>query len=509
MCTLLKQFIITICSVLFLPVLIEAQSLSINTDGSVADPKAILDIKSINKGLLIPRLTTAQLAAIVSPPQGLIVYVTDGSAGFYHYNISDWAKTVTQDGTGSGNVAINQTSTNAHPSAILDIQPTLTNNKGLLIPRLTEVQTAGIASPAHGLMVYVTDGSAGLYHYNITNWAKTVTQDGTGTGKVAINQTSTNAHPSAILDIQPTITNNKGLLIPRLTSIQTAGIASPAHGLMVYVTDGSAGLYHYNITNWAKTITQDGTGSGNVAINQTSTNAHPSAILDIQPTLTNNKGLLIPKLSNAQRGTIASPATGLLIFQTDAATAGFYHYNGANWVKQVHEDAAGNVGIGCITPQYKLHVIGDIASSATIRGLNAYVTGAITACSDRRYKKDITPLQNALSQVMQMQAVQYNWRTNEFPDRNFSNNRQIGFIAQDMEKIIPQAVSTDTDGYKGIDYARLTPVLTEAIREQQKIIETLLSKNSSLQNEMDQVKKEMKEIKVSLGIEASTEKKLK
>ena len=88
-------------------------------------------------------------------------------------------------------------------------------------------------------------------------------------------------------------TYNKGLLIPRLTSTQTAGITSPTQGLMVYVTDGAAGHYHYNVTDWAKTITQNGTGSGNVAINQTSTNAHPSALLDIQPTLSLNKGLLI------------------------------------------------------------------------------------------------------------------------------------------------------------------------------------------------------------------------
>jgi len=487
-----------ICLFLFLPVVLQAQSLSINTDGSVADPKAMLDIKSTTKGLLIPRLTTAQITAIVSPPEGLLVYVTDGAAGFYYYHFSDWAKIITQDRTGSGNVAINQTSSNAHPSALLDIQPTLGFNKGLRIPSLTSAQTAGIVSPANGLMVYVTDGAAGLYHYNITDWAKTITQDGTGSGNVAINQTSSNAHPSAILDIQPTLGHNKGLRIPSLTSAQTASITSPAQGLMVYVTDGSAGLYHYNISDWAKTITQDGTGSGNVAINQTSTNAHPSAILDIQPTLTNNKGLLIPRLTNTQRGSIVSPATGLLIFQTDVV-AGFYHYTGSSWVKLVAEDATGNVGIGCVTPQYKLHVIGDIASSATVRGLNVFAVGAITACSDGRYKKNIEPMKNSLSQVMQMQGVTYKWKTNEFPGKQFSNDLQIGFIAQDMEKIIPQVVITDNDGYKGIDYAKLTPVLVEAIKSQQKMIEALQIKNTGLQTEMEQVRSEIKKIQSSIA----------
>lgn len=472
-----------VCLFIFSNLSVKTQSLSINTDGSAANTNAILDIKSTSKGILIPRLTAAQIAAISGPAEGLLVYLNEGAAGFYHYNLSDWAKTITQDRTGSGNVAINQTSSNAHPSAILDIQPNLSLNKGLLIPTLTSVQTAGIGSPAQGLMVYVTDGAGGHYHYNLSNWAKTVTQDGTGSGNVAINQTSSNAHPSAILDIQPNQSLNKGLLIPSLTSVQTAGISSPAQGLMVYVTDGSAGHYHYNLSNWAKTITQDGTGSGNVAINQTSTNAHPSAILDIQPTLTTNKGLLIPKLTNTQRGTIGSPATGLLIFQTDGI-AGFYHYTGSNWVKTVVEDVAGNVGVGCVSPQYKLHVIGDIASSATVRGLNVFAVGAITACSDGRYKKDMVPMKNALSQVMRMQGVNYLWRTREFTGKQFSTDLQIGFIAQDMEKIVPQVVVTDTDGYKGIDYAKLTPVLVEAIKEQQHMIEALQSTNKELRSEI-------------------------
>lgn len=64
--------------------IINAQSLAINSDGSSADASAVLDIKSTNKGLLIPRVTTAQRAAISSPSTGLIVFQTDGTAGFYY-----------------------------------------------------------------------------------------------------------------------------------------------------------------------------------------------------------------------------------------------------------------------------------------------------------------------------------------------------------------------------------------------------------------------------------------
>ena len=66
------------------------QGVSINTDGSTADNSAMLEIKSTNKGILIPRMTSAQRTAISTPATGLLVYQTDGTSGFYYYNGSSW-----------------------------------------------------------------------------------------------------------------------------------------------------------------------------------------------------------------------------------------------------------------------------------------------------------------------------------------------------------------------------------------------------------------------------------
>ena len=60
------------------------QGVAINTDGTNADNSALLDIKSNSKGILIPRMSSAQKAAIASPASGLLVYQTDGIAGFYY-----------------------------------------------------------------------------------------------------------------------------------------------------------------------------------------------------------------------------------------------------------------------------------------------------------------------------------------------------------------------------------------------------------------------------------------
>jgi hypothetical protein len=66
-----------------------AQSAAITTDGSSADASAMLDVKSTNKGMLVPRMTTAQRTAIVSPAKGLLVFDND-TGDFWFYNGTAW-----------------------------------------------------------------------------------------------------------------------------------------------------------------------------------------------------------------------------------------------------------------------------------------------------------------------------------------------------------------------------------------------------------------------------------
>jgi hypothetical protein len=72
------------CAALLLAAnIVHAQGVGINATGAAADTSAILDLSSTSKGLLVPRLTTAQRAAIVLPATGLVVYQTDGTTGLY------------------------------------------------------------------------------------------------------------------------------------------------------------------------------------------------------------------------------------------------------------------------------------------------------------------------------------------------------------------------------------------------------------------------------------------
>ena len=82
-----------------------------------------------------------------------------------------------------------------------------------------------------------------------------------------------------------------------------------------------------------------------------------------------------------------------------------------------------------------------------------------------RFKTNIRPINGQLSNVIKLTGVKYEWRVDEFPFENFDTARQIGFIAQDLEKVYPEVVETRKDGYKTVNYDLLVPVLVEAIKE--------------------------------------------
>ena len=103
----MKNIFLAIAIILF-ALNTNAQSVAINNDGSTADPSAILDLKSTNQGVLVPRLTQTQRTAIATPATGLMVYQTDATAGFYFYNGTAWTSLNGANGTNGTNGANGQ-----------------------------------------------------------------------------------------------------------------------------------------------------------------------------------------------------------------------------------------------------------------------------------------------------------------------------------------------------------------------------------------------------------------
>lgn len=114
--------------------------------------------------------------------------------------------------------------------------------------------------------------------------------------------------------------------------------------------------------------------------------------------------------------------------------------------------------------------------TATITSANATtnaltITGRVLASaffhnSDQRLKENIIPVDHALEKVLALEGVYYTLK--EKPDQ-----RKLGLIAQQIEPILPEVVTTDAQGIKSIAYAEIIGVLIEAIKEQQQQIDAL------------------------------------
>lgn len=142
--------------------------------------------------------------------------------------------------------------------------------------------------------------------------------------------------------------------------------------------------------------------------------------------------------------------------------------------------ATGGVGIGTTEPNQALHVMGNILASGCVSASN------VICPSDERLKSHIREIPNALAKVAELRGVTYEWRLEDFPKRDFEEGEQVGVIAQEVQKVLPQAVKEEKDGYLAVDYARLVPLLIEGMKEQQRQIDMQ-------QDQIDQLKRKLEQ----------------
>lgn len=105
----------------------------------------------------------------------------------------------------------------------------------------------------------------------------------------------------------------------------------------------------------------------------------------------------------------------------------------------------------------------DVADGSNAK--NKIRAAAFVTYSDERLKGDVKPMRGALKTVNSLQAVNFTWKKD--------GERDFGFLAQDLAKVVPQAVHGNDEGLFGVDYGRLTAVLVSAIQEQSLEIEAL------------------------------------
>ncbi len=128
----------------------------------------------------------------------------------------------------------------------------------------------------------------------------------------------------------------------------------------------------------------------------------------------------------------------------------------------------GNVGLGTENPS-KLLSVGEAVDPTT-----AAIAHKWLIFSDVNLKNNINTINNPIDIIKRIRGVTFNWISNGSED--------IGFISQELDTVLPVIVHTDSfTGYKSSDYGRIVPVLVEAMKEQQKIIDSLKTDIADLQ----------------------------
>jgi hypothetical protein len=156
--------------------------------------------------------------------------------------------------------------------------------------------------------------------------------------------------------------------------------------------------------------------------------------------------------------------------------------------------ANGRVGIGTIQPTSGSCDPG--RKQTILLDVNGLInsTGALLT-SDRRFKKDIEKIPNSLELVRKIQGTKYHFNQEAFPDRNFGGGLQYGFIAQELEQVIPEATVLNSDGYYAVNYTMLIPVLTEALKEQDKTNQEQDKTITELRNELAELRSQINDLK--------------
>ncbi|MFM1914176.1 MAG: hypothetical protein RIR51_2029 [Bacteroidota bacterium] len=162
--------------------------------------------------------------------------------------------------------------------------------------------------------------------------------------------------------------------------------------------------------------------------------------------------------------------------------------------QEIYSRLNGQIAIGTFpdNSENRLIVGGNISSSGNISATGTVSASGVVLSSDRRFKKDIQSINLGLKEVLQLKPSSYYWNTkNERMTNADPTKLQYGFIAQELEAVIPAIVSGDGSekDYKSVNYEALIPVLTKAIQEQQALIQTQQSLNREQQEMIDALNK--------------------
>ncbi len=140
---------------------------------------------------------------------------------------------------------------------------------------------------------------------------------------------------------------------------------------------------------------------------------------------------------------------------------------------------AGAIGVGTETLTYAVNISGDIGMTGTIYGV-----------SDRRAKRNFLPLESALDKINQLNPVSYEFNTEAYPDLKLPENRHMGLIAQEVQTVFPELVSTpeSEEEMMSLNYMELIPALVKSVQELNEKLDEKDAEIKALQEQIDKLK---------------------
>lgn len=179
---------------------------------------------------------------------------------------------------------------------------------------------------------------------------------------------------------------------------------------------------------------------------------------------------------------VISGNSGSLYFQTDAPSTSTAHLflktadsSSAGWKPVAILDSNGNLGIGTSTPALPLHVYSAATSGSIARFTNTDgscdidpTNSALVCSSDANLKKNVLKIEGSLEKIMALRGVLFNWNKEDDTDVMHS-----GFIAQEVQAVLPGLVMQGQDGKLAVNYTGFAPYLVGALQEQQNAIQSL------------------------------------
>ena len=169
---------------------------------------------------------------------------------------------------------------------------------------------------------------------------------------------------------------------------------------------------------------------------------------------------------------------------------------------------SGNVGVGTTSPTQAVDVVGTIHASNLNGGATTLSTDAngniIRTPSDVKLKENITPIAGALSKVLNLNGVYYEWSDSA----RFGSQQEVGFIAQEVQAVVPEVVRGGGD-YLSLNYGNLTAVLAGAIKELNgkvdengNFLSQAQAKGATLEERIQEAEKQIDTVNRQLGLKA-------